>query len=590
MSRDLLQQILRYADWGWCVVPLHTPVGSGCSCRRPDCTDHGKHPRIRDWPTEATTDIDTIRRWWRQWPQANVGLATGTHLYVLDVDGDQGRQTLAQLEATHGALPETPRSLTGGGGEHYLFTLPDGMTLKNTVRFASGLDTRGPGGQIVAAPSLHASGRVYAWDAGAHPDEVPVAEMPAWLIQLIQQADQKAAATREATGATIPEGQRDSTLFRHACRLRQFGYQEAEILAVLEVMNQTRCVPPLDTAQVRAKVKQALGYEAGTFATANGHAPPPADPPRVQRITAAALLAKTLPPLVYVVEGLLPAGATLLTGKSKDGKSLMAYNLALAVASGGKAFGRFAVQQGAVWYLALEDGERRAQARIKAQMDKYTIPAVALQRLELTLWEAPRLTQGLEEELTQWMTDTDTPRLVIIDILEKVRPPRRRNGSIYEDDYQATQSITRLAQDHNVAVLIIHHANKLNPNDFRDSASGSMSLIGGADNFWSLNRQALNSDATLRITGRDILEEQELALEFKEGYWSVLGKAAEVNQSKERKEILDLLQHRKRSMTPAQIAEELQKNRATIRRLLRNMVEAGVLLQPYEGHYDLKTA
>lgn len=588
-THDRLQQILRYADWGWDVVPLHSPQGAGCSCRRPDCADIGKHPRIRDWPTEATTDLDTIRRWWRQWPTANVGIATGAHCYVLDVDGDQGRQTLAQLEARYGRLPDTPRSLTGGGGEHYVFTLPRGVTLKNTVRFAPGLDTRGPGGQIVAAPSLHASGRVYAWDVGAHPEDVPVAEMPAWLVTLIQQAP-PAGAAPPGPGPTIPAGQRDQTLFTQACRLRQFGYQEAEILAVLEVMNATRCVPPLDAAQVRAKVKQAMGYEAGPFAQPPGHAPGPTpDRPRVQRITAAALVAKVLPPLVSVVEGILPAGATLLTGKSKDGKSLMAYNLALAVASGGKALGRFAVQQGAVWYLALEDGERRAQARINAQRDKYPIPAAALECLELTLWDAPRLTQGLEEDLTQWMTDTQDARLVIIDILEKVRPPRRRNGSVYEEDYQATQSITRLAQDHNVAVLIIHHANKLNPSDFRDSASGSMSLLGGADNFWSLTRQALNSDATLRITGRDILEEQELALEFKDGYWSVLGNAAEVNQSRERQAILALLQGQKRAMTPKQIADALQKNHSTIKTILRAMVEAGSLLQPWDGHYAAKT-
>lgn len=307
-----------------------------------------------------------------------------------------------------------------------------------------------------------------------------------------------------------------------------------------------------------------------------------------RRIKASDLMRLTLPPLLYVVEDILPAGATLLTGKSKDGKSLMAYNLAVAVASGGVALGQYAVAQGSVWYLALEDGERRAQARIQAQIDNDPRGEEGLEWLDVQLWEARRLTQGLEDEMIQWILETERPRLIILDILEKVRPPRKPHGNLYEEDYQATASVTRLAQEHNVAVLIVHHSNKSNPLDFRDSASGSMSLLGGVDNYWSLSRTALHSDATLRITGRDIEREQELAMEFKDGFWSVLGNAAEVHQSRERKAIVEVLQASSRPMTPAHIAKELQKNVSTINRLLRMMIDVGAILQPYAGHYAAK--
>ena len=76
---------------------------------------------------------------------------------------------------------------------------------------------------------------------------------------------------------------------------------------------------------------------------------------------------QSAPPLNFIVEELLPAGCTLLTGKSKDGKSMMAYNLAVAVASGGKALGTYTTMPGSVWYLALEDGERRRQQRLALQ-------------------------------------------------------------------------------------------------------------------------------------------------------------------------------------------------------------------------------
>ena len=71
---------------------------------------------------------------------------------------------------------------------------------------------------------------------------------------------------------------------------------------------------------------------------------------------------------------------------------------------------------------------------------------------------------------------------------------RKVNGNTYAEDYAATSSLTRLAEEHNVAILILHHSNKSNPADFRDSASGAMSLIGGADNFWSLSRQPMSED------------------------------------------------------------------------------------------------
>lgn len=313
------------------------------------------------------------------------------------------------------------------------------------------------------------------------------------------------------------------------------------------------------------------------------------DRKRTQRKRALDIMNTEYQALSYIVEKILPAGCTLLIGKSKDGKSLMAYNLVLAVASGGKALGKFDVMQGKVWYLALEDGERRAKDRLMHQMAQYNVPETALANIDMTLWEAPRLDEGLEQDLIEWIAQPDA-RLVVIDILEKVRPRRKNNGNVYEQDYNATQNITRIAQESNVAILILHHANKLNPADFRDSASGAMSLIGGVDNVWNLNRMALSPEATLRITGREIREEQDLAMRFQDGYWSVVGNALEVNQSTERKDIVGLLRFNPQGLTPQAIAQELDKSRSTVRSLLRKMAENGTVFQPINGRYALSNS
>jgi hypothetical protein len=309
---------------------------------------------------------------------------------------------------------------------------------------------------------------------------------------------------------------------------------------------------------------------------------------KAERITGDVLLREQQPPLVWVVEEILPAGCTVFTGKSKDGKSLAAYDLAVSIVSNGLVWGRYPVASGSVWFLALEDGKRRAQTRLQLMQDRMetALAPEALRKLSFTLWKAPRLREGLEEQLVEWIESTADARLIIVDILEKVRPPRKAQGYTYTDDYTPTAILTELAQERNVAILVLHHANKANHEDFRDSASGCMSLIGGADNYWSLRRMPRSEEATLSITGRDV-EEQQLAMQFKDGYWTVLGESALVKMSAERQALIAVLQEQAQPLTPKQVATLLGKTYTTTKNLLLKMLHAGVLFQPVEGRYAL---
>src|SRR6266540_4823480 len=97
-----------YAALGFPVVPLHTPRPDGCSCRAGRaCPDPGKHPRLAGWRGLATVDPAAVRGWWRRWPAANVGLATGGRFDVLDVDGPGGEAELRALVEA-GVVPRWP--------------------------------------------------------------------------------------------------------------------------------------------------------------------------------------------------------------------------------------------------------------------------------------------------------------------------------------------------------------------------------------------------------------------------------------------------------------------------------------------------
>jgi hypothetical protein len=301
-------------------------------------------------------------------------------------------------------------------------------------------------------------------------------------------------------------------------------------------------------------------------------------------MTAAALYAKEMAELAFVAEDILPVGATLFVGRAKDGKSLAMWNLLFAVATGGIVFGKYPTSQGPVLYLALEDGERRTQKRLKNQMRafKMTEPPADF---DLQHWEAPRVGEGLEDKLHEWIDAHPGAKLIVIDILEKIRPLRTKGGSVYADDYAAVISLQRLAQDRSIAIVIVHHTNKAKAEDFRNTPSGAESLLGGVDTLWSLRRVAGETDAVLQITGREVIENAEIAMQFKDGFWTARGDAATTVLNPAHQAIIDTLRTTGYPMTPTQLATVLTVNVSTMKVHLLRLVERGLVAKTGQGQY-----
>jgi hypothetical protein len=78
MDSSMLNKAIEYADRGWKVFPLHTARNSRCSCGIRDCKSVAKHPRIKEWQKFCSNQSMDIKSWWEQWPEANIGLATGS--------------------------------------------------------------------------------------------------------------------------------------------------------------------------------------------------------------------------------------------------------------------------------------------------------------------------------------------------------------------------------------------------------------------------------------------------------------------------------------------------------------------------------
>jgi hypothetical protein len=182
---ELGEEARKLAAAGRFVLPLHTPNGRACSCGRRRCDSAGKHPRGVYGLRHATTDLAQVEAWWHGQPDANVGMRTDG-LVAFDLDGPAGRRSLEQLEWDLGALPET-RGQRSGRGEHRFYATPPEVLIGNsthTLGDPPGLHLRaGDRGYVVAAPSLHASGRRYRW----LDPEAPIAPLPeAWLERLLE--------------------------------------------------------------------------------------------------------------------------------------------------------------------------------------------------------------------------------------------------------------------------------------------------------------------------------------------------------------------------------------------------------------------
>jgi hypothetical protein len=199
LANEPLLAALAYAVAGWPILPLHTPTpAGGCSCRQTDCSSAGKHPRTRHGLTQATTDPQRIAAWWKRWPNANVGIATGD-LVVIDIDGPDGARALDELQTEHGPLPVT-RAVRTGRGLHLYFAVHGHAIANSAGRLGPGIDVRGRGGYIVAPPSRHATGDAYTWANATLP-----APLPRWLAERLIAPE--VVKPRRALPSTVIDGQ-----------------------------------------------------------------------------------------------------------------------------------------------------------------------------------------------------------------------------------------------------------------------------------------------------------------------------------------------------------------------------------------------
>lgn len=602
-SPKMVDHALEYAKRGWYVLPLYTTLETGmCSCGNDDCQSIGKHPRISNGCKGATKDEAIIEQWWKTWPDANIGIATGTvsGFVVLDVDPDRdGDKTLTELEQVSGDVPETLQSRTGSGGVHYLFLQPETVIKNSANKLGDGLDIRGEGGYIVAPPSLHRSGERYKWK-----NDNALLPMPAWMIDALVVDKSKSELNTDkpkefllTEHSAILKGERNDTLFRMASGLRGQGLTEPEILAALGQINEDRCEPPLHASELSTIAHSVCRYQ-------------PDEPVfNYPLVTSWGEFSTTkFPEVENILLGLERGEVGMLIAATNIGKTTLALNVALQLAAGGEFLPIAKAPENGLKVLYI-DGETR-KARLQRDihvMQKYfnksekelvkknlhIICDAEIDGFQLNLSDQKHM-QIVKREVCRF-----EPDLIVVDTLACLFDLQSENDNA-EVSKRVMKPLAGLAKDTNTAILLLHHVGKQS----EDAQAGvkayrgrGASASGGASRYTLLLTQHPNSPSrvilsNVKIKGiafPDIVMKldphsrwfsptSEDAPRKKSSYEDVIEAVKNFNREVSRKEIENAV----KTISPSQIGKRLK---AAVENGDLRLARYGVYCAPEVAHF-----
>jgi hypothetical protein len=302
------------------------------------------------------------------------------------------------------------------------------------------------------------------------------------------------------------------------------------------------------------------------------------------------------PPLNYAVQGIFTEGYNLLAGAPKIGKSWLALSCALSFAQGTPALGSIELSnKRPVLYLALEDTPRRLQERTRKLLNGEPIP-------ELFHFVTEANASNAFEIISRWLDEFGNDSLVMVDTLVKVAPPVVAGENGYDRDYRIGGKIKRLVQHYEgVCFIAVHHIRKQAATDFVDAVSGTNGVAGSADTVIVLNRSRHDNQATLQVTGRDVIE-AEYALNFNEGSWQLMGDNLQAAQShatqirdtlglsQSMAEVISYVLLAPEPVTPKQVAEACGLSVDTAKTYLSRAVQSDRLIRTSRGHYSPVTS
>lgn len=239
----------------------------------------------------------------------------------------------------------------------------------------------------------------------------------------------------------------------------------------------------------------------------------------------------------FCVRGLLPQGLCILGGAPKIGKSWLVLDWCVRIARG-EAIWELDTVQGTTLYLCLEDTLQRVQHRLYC-MSEEAAPNAYFATTVGTLAD------DLEKQISSFLLSHPDTVLVVVDTFQMVRG--NAGDPSYGSDYQDMQKLKRIADQHGITILLVHHLRKQSDRDPVNRLSGTTGISGAVDAVFVLDKKERSQNVALLVcTGRDI-EYRELELRFSKErcVWDLVSDSAEHPEQLLPKELNAFLEYMK---------------------------------------------
>jgi RecA-family ATPase len=481
---NLMEAALSYAAKGYHVFP---------------CKPKSKKPATPNGFKDATRDEGTIRRWWSENPEYNIGLPTGeiNGFFALDVDGEKGYESLRRLDFNKDIPRNTPMVRTGNGQHAYFKYTSE---VKNSAgKIAGGLDIRGDGGYVLAAGSVHENGQLY--ESNGHKEPV---EAPESLLKALREGYRQRASVD--LGRPIPEGRRNAELTSIAGNLTRSGMSAKSARACLHIINNNQCQPPLQADEVDLitmypNVDDEPQDEVGTLM---------ADV-RAEKVE-------------WLWDGRIPLGKlTVLDGDPGLGKSVITMDLAARITNGYPLpsgnidhLGDVGIlgnldDVGGVVILSAEDG---LADTIRPRLDAAhadTTKIVAISTVPDR--EGNERTISIPEDIAtiEKAIQRVDAKLVIVDPLMAFLSGK---ANYDQDVRKALTPLSRMAQSTGAAVLVVRHLNKQEGGKAIYRGGSSIGIIGAARSGLVVEEHPDDKDLRVLAMNKSNLAEKSASLTY----------------------------------------------------------------------------
>lgn len=612
--RPILDDALEYLHAEIPVFPVCSPLMRGHKHRDPDTQEIvvcgtgtlrkslGKTPLIR-WRgyQKSLPSEDDVRGWWARWPDANIGFATGelSGILVLDTDGTEAQTKCLQL----GGLDETPTLWTGKiGGAHFHLEYPGG-DVRNFAGKMPGTDLRGQGGYALLPPSLHASGNRYRWVEQTR--GIPASRVPAWLTALIESDANEGGDSVFGDDFNVddvlqgvPEGKRDDTLYRYACRLRRDDVLQTEAEEKLRLAARA-CQPPFDEAIAVGKVRRAY-KEFQPTGSPNVDFDEEFWPPSAATSTspdpASFVFSRPISELLdtpdeepdWMVEQLFTVASNGWIGaEPKVGKSWAGLELSYSLSTGDPFLGRFAIpERRKVLYIQEEDSKRRVRRRLGQIIRGNPMrsrPEDAYFRYAIR--EGFRIDNPVWIEILRRDILGFGPDVILLDVFNRLHG---KNENDQQEMTEILRILTDFTNEYGCAFIVVHHDRKP---QMGNEARGNQRLRGsGVLGGWgecSLYLRRGKEKDTIIVTpeSKDAPEMDDFQFTIEDqpngGVILQIGevaiKGALTLGDTAVLEAVDTLTHRGIGATTKAVAEAVGRDRSTTQTRLTRLVESGYL-------------